>query len=226
MARREEQGRLRPSGAESKRRERNSRRWSYRTATDHMDDGCGPESVRRIDMDPHRAFKTCSPGSEIATGGAYPGMWKPAVARTPRSWRWPIRRRPRRHWLRICSDFAGFGRKMKHRTFLNLSALKFPTILVSGGRRGSSIVIGSRNCWRRSGSDHRYRKHQPASEWLLPADGADEISAGKKHAAVVVTERNGQRNGKWGGGQRHRCFSPRLPVGLGAKTELSPLIPR
>lgn len=66
--RREEQGRLRPSGAESKRRERNSRRWSYRTATDHMDDGCGPESVRRIDMDPHRAFKTCSPGSEIATG--------------------------------------------------------------------------------------------------------------------------------------------------------------
>ena len=102
--------------------------------------------------------------SEIATGGAYPGMWKPAVVRTPRSWRWPIRRRPRRHWLRICGDFAGFVRKMKHRTFLNLSALKFPTILVSDGRRGFSIVIGSRNCWRRSGSDHRYRKHQPASE--------------------------------------------------------------
>lgn len=53
---------------------------------------------------------------------------------------------------------------MKHRTFLNLSALKFPTILASDGRRGFSIVIGSRNCWRRSGSDHRYRKHQPASE--------------------------------------------------------------
>lgn len=66
-ARREEQGRLRPGGAESRRRERNP--LEYRTAADRMDDGCSPESVRRLDMDPHRAFKTCSPGSEIATGG-------------------------------------------------------------------------------------------------------------------------------------------------------------
>lgn len=68
-ARREEQGRLRPGGAESRRRERNP--LEYRTAADHMDDGCSPENVRRLDMDPHRTFKTCSPGSEIATGGVF-----------------------------------------------------------------------------------------------------------------------------------------------------------
>ena len=49
------------------------RTMEYRTAAGHMDDGCSPENVRRLDMDPHRTFKTCSPGSEIATGGVLSG---------------------------------------------------------------------------------------------------------------------------------------------------------
>lgn len=116
---------------------------------------------------------------------------------------------------------------MKHRTFLNLSALKFPTILVSGDRRGFSIVIGSRNYWRRSGSDHRYRNRQPASEWLLRAGGVDENQRRQKtrrcrrHREERATER------KMGGeGSVITVHPAHLPVGLGVETELSPLIPR
>ena len=150
------------------------RTMEYRTAADHMDDGCGPGSVRRLDMDPHRTFKTCSPGSEIATGGLSGNVETRRRADSKKLEMADLKKAAAPLALRICGDFAGFGRKMKHRTFLNLSALKFPTILVSSGRRGFSIVTGSRNYWRRSGSDHRYRKHQPASEWLLRTGGADE----------------------------------------------------
>ena len=120
---------------------------------------------------------------------------------------------------------------MEHRTFLNLSALKFPTILVSGGRRGFSIVIGSWNCWRRSGQTIDIASVSRQANGCFAPVVQTKISAGKRHAAVVVTERNGQRNGKWAGGGGGRVLSPypppaHFPVGLGVKTELSPLIPR
>ena len=227
MARREEQGRLRPSGAESKRRERNSRRWSYRTATDHMDDGCGPESVRRIDMDPHRAFKTCSPGSEIATGGALSGNVK-------------TRRRADSKKLEMADPKKAAAPLATHMQRLRgiRPEDEAPHVPESVGTE----VPNDSRLRRQARLQHRHRLAELLAT-LRVRPSVSQTSAGKRMAASRRWRRRNQRRQKTrrcrrhrekraterkmgGGGQRHRCFSPRLPVGLGAKTELSPLIPR
>lgn len=89
MGKKRRQGRLRPVGAESRRRERNSGRWSTGRqpttwTTGAVREACAGSTWTRIGRSRHARL------AQRLRQGGYPEMWKLAAARTPRSWRWPI----------------------------------------------------------------------------------------------------------------------------------------
>lgn len=226
MGKKRRQGMLRPGGAESRRRERNP--LEYRTAADHMDDGCGPGSVRRLDMDPHRTFKTCSPGSETCDRGGLSGNVE-------------TRRRADSKKLEMADLKKAAAPLATHMRRLRgvRPEDEAPHVPESVGAE----VLNDSRLQRQTRLQHRHRLAELlAAVWVRPS--ISQTSAGKRMAASHRWRRrksapakdtplsssprgtgNGTENGR-GKGSVITVHPAHLPVGLGVKTKLSPLIPR
>ncbi|MCH4209321.1 Cys-tRNA(Pro) deacylase [Bifidobacterium sp.] len=121
--------------------------YEYEHSADHMDDGYGIEAAQRLGLDPHQIFKTlmADTGSERVIGivpvsghldlkalAAAAGAKKVAMASHDVA---------QRESGYVLGGISPFGQRTRHRTVLDDSALRFETILVSGGKRGLDVGI-------------------------------------------------------------------------------------
>lgn len=119
----------------------------YEHSADHMDDGYGMETARKLGLDPHRVFKTllADSGEEIVVGvvpaSGHLDMKKLAKAAGLKKCEMADPKKAMRVTGYVVGGISPFGQKVKHRIFLDISAMDFETILVSGGKRGFSVEL-------------------------------------------------------------------------------------
>ncbi|MCI1984242.1 MAG: Cys-tRNA(Pro) deacylase [Bifidobacteriaceae bacterium] len=119
----------------------------YEHSSDDMDKGYGIEGASKLGMDPHQVFKTllADSGSELVVGvvpvSGHLDLKKLAAAADVKKLEMANPQKAQRATGYVVGGISPFGQKTTHRTFLDASALDFPTILVSGGKRGFDVVI-------------------------------------------------------------------------------------
>lgn len=119
----------------------------YEHSADHMDDGYGMETARKLGIDPHRVFKTllADSGDEIVVGvvpvSGHLDMKKLARAAGLKKCDMADPKKAMRVTGYVVGGISPFGQKVKHRIFLDSSAMDFDSILVSGGKRGFSVAL-------------------------------------------------------------------------------------
>jgi Cys-tRNA(Pro)/Cys-tRNA(Cys) deacylase len=118
-----------------------------RDRRDEKKEGYGLEGAHNLGMDPHQVFKTllADSGSEIVVGvvpvSGHLDMKKLAHAAGLKKLEMADPKKAMRVTGYVTGGISPFGQKVRHRTFLDASALSFPQILVSAGKRGASVVI-------------------------------------------------------------------------------------
>lgn len=120
---------------------------SYEHDPDHMDGGYGLEGAAKLGIDPHQAFKTLMAGNdeEIVVGvvpvSGHLDMKKLAKAAGLKKIDMVDPAVAARVTGYVPGGISPFGQRTRHRVFLDSSALDFPAILVSGGKRGFSVMV-------------------------------------------------------------------------------------
>ncbi|MCI1901617.1 MAG: Cys-tRNA(Pro) deacylase [Bifidobacteriaceae bacterium] len=119
----------------------------YDHSADDMAEGYGIEGATKLGMDPHQVFKTllADSGSELVVGivpvSGHLDLKKLAAAANIKKLEMANPQKAQRATGYVVGGISPFGQKTTHRTFLDASALDYPTILVSGGKRGFDVVI-------------------------------------------------------------------------------------
>lgn len=120
---------------------------TYDHDPDHMEEGYGLEGAAKLGIDPHQAFKTLMAGNkeEIVVGivpvSGHLDMKKLAKAAGLKKIDMVSPAVASRVTGYVPGGISPFGQRTHHRVFLDASALAFPTILVSGGKRGFSVML-------------------------------------------------------------------------------------
>lgn len=120
---------------------------SYEHDADHMDEGYGLEGAEKMGIDPHQAFKTLMAGNkeEIVVGvvpvSGHLDMKKLAAAAGLKKVDMVDPQTASRVTGYVPGGISPLGQRMRHRVFLDSSALDFPTISVSGGKRGFAVLL-------------------------------------------------------------------------------------
>lgn len=119
----------------------------YDHSPDDMDEGYGLEGAKKLGMDPHQVFKTllADSGTELVVGvvpvSGHLDLKKLAAAAGVKKLEMADPAKAQRSTGYVVGGISPFGQKARHRTFLDSSAQEFPTILVSGGKRGFDVVV-------------------------------------------------------------------------------------
>lgn len=119
----------------------------YNHSSDDMDKGYGIEGATKLGLDPHHVFKTllADSGSELIVGivpvSGHLDLKKLASAAHVKKLEMADPQKAQRATGYVVGGISPFGQKIKHRTFLDSSALELPTVLVSGGKRGFDVIV-------------------------------------------------------------------------------------
>ena len=122
----------------------------YEHSVDDMSKGFGLEGATKLNMDPARVFKTLvAAGNGITKNlivgivpvSAHLDLKKLAAAAQLKKADMAPPHDAERSTGYVVGGISPFGQKASLPTFLDISALTFSTILVSGGKRGFDIVI-------------------------------------------------------------------------------------
>jgi Cys-tRNA(Pro)/Cys-tRNA(Cys) deacylase len=118
-----------------------------RDRRDEKKEGYGLEGAHNLGVDPHQVFKTllADSGEEIIVGvvpaSGHLDMKKLAHAAGVKKLEMADPKKAMRVTGYVTGGISPFGQKVHHRTCLDASAMNYPTILVSAGRRGASVVV-------------------------------------------------------------------------------------
>ena len=110
-------------------------------------EGYGLEGAHNLGLDPHIVFKTllADDGHEIVVGivpaSGHLDMKKLAKVAGLKKLDMADPKKAMRVTGYVTGGISPFGQKVRHRTFLDQSAMKYPTILVSAGKRGYSVIV-------------------------------------------------------------------------------------
>lgn len=126
----------------------------YEHSSEHMDDGYGIEAAEKLGLDPKRIFKTllADTGAERVVGivpvSGHLDMKALASAVGAKKAGMADPKQAQRETGYVLGGISPLGQRVRHRTVLDSSALAYPEILVSGGKRGFDIVIDPRELLR------------------------------------------------------------------------------
>lgn len=121
--------------------------YEYEHSSEHMDEGYGVEAAEKLGLDPKQIFKTllADTGSALVVGivpvSGHLDLKALATAVDVKKVKMADPRRAQRESGYVLGGISPLGQRNKHRTILDESALQFPQILVSGGKRGFDIGI-------------------------------------------------------------------------------------
>lgn len=120
---------------------------TYEHDQDHMSEGYGVEAATKLGIDPHQVCKTLMVdlGGELVTAvvpvSGHLDMKAVAQACHAKKAHLADAQEAMRQTGYVVGGISPLGHRTKHRTVVDASAAAYPTILVSGGKRGTSIEL-------------------------------------------------------------------------------------
>lgn len=119
----------------------------YEHDSEHMHDGYGLEAAAKLGIDPHRVCKTLMAdlGGELVTAvvpvSGHLDMKALAHACGAKKAHLAEAQQAMRETGYVVGGISPLGHRSPHHTVLDAQAAQYPTILVSGGKRGTSIEL-------------------------------------------------------------------------------------